>query len=309
MKKLFIRTIVLTSVVIFLLSGLYFGLFLLPFDNYRYLGADVDKQAILKKTKSPKVLIVGGSNVAFSIDAKEIANALNMPVINMGLHANLGLRYMLSEVKQFIYPGDLVIIIPEYEHFFNLGLDGNGLYLMDLIYSNSGAVRYFDTPGQYWNLVSSFPNWVLKFYSIRLFGEVPKGVYSRLSFDKTGNINVPLIGQKESYISSLAFIGDPRQDAIDLLDDFVQYANNNTVSVLLSYPAYPQSEFEINREEIMELYKKESSEKNLDFINHPEDCLFQKEYFYDSNYHMNYNGKKVWTNKLIKNILDNKKTI
>lgn len=56
-----------------------------PFHNlHSGLAALLDKHNRLEKLKSPKLIIVGGSNCGLGIDSTILSKLLNRPVVNMG---------------------------------------------------------------------------------------------------------------------------------------------------------------------------------------------------------------------------------
>ena len=63
-------------------------------DNY--LAAVLEKDRLIRSTPSPKIVLVGGSNLAFGIDSKKIEDSLGLRVVNMGLYAKLGLQATCS---------------------------------------------------------------------------------------------------------------------------------------------------------------------------------------------------------------------
>ena len=69
-------------------------------DNY--LAAVLEKDRLIRSTPSPKIILVGGSNLAFGIDSRMLRDSLNVNIVNMGLYAKLGLRYMLAQVKPYV---------------------------------------------------------------------------------------------------------------------------------------------------------------------------------------------------------------
>jgi hypothetical protein len=79
-----------------------------------WMGAYADKVRLLEQTPGPRMVLVGGSGLAFGVDSAALAQSLRMPVVNTGLHAGLGLRFILGHVSPFVRAGDLVIVIPEY---------------------------------------------------------------------------------------------------------------------------------------------------------------------------------------------------
>jgi hypothetical protein len=63
----------------------------------------------------PKLVLLGGSSTLFGIKASVLESELGVPVINGGLHAGLGMAFILREGKKMLRPGDTVMLIPEYE--------------------------------------------------------------------------------------------------------------------------------------------------------------------------------------------------
>lgn len=64
-----------------------------------YLQAYNKKCQLLEDTPSPRIIFVGGSNLAFGLDSQRIKDSLNINVINYGLHAGIGLKYMIDDIS------------------------------------------------------------------------------------------------------------------------------------------------------------------------------------------------------------------
>lgn len=79
-----------------------------------YFAALGDKHHLLEVARSPKIIFVGGSNLAFGLDSNLIESKFHRPVVNMGLCAPFGLRYLLEEVKDNVTAGDTIVLVPEY---------------------------------------------------------------------------------------------------------------------------------------------------------------------------------------------------
>ncbi|MGI6495202.1 MAG: hypothetical protein ACOX5G_03790 [Kiritimatiellia bacterium] len=112
------------SLVAFILA---LSLFLLPSQRVResMLGMVPVKDTMLRTAGSPKIVLVGGSNLSYGLDSHLLHVEFGLPVANMGLHAGLGLRYMLQEVQPHIMPGDLIVVVPEYQQFVKNSFYGN----------------------------------------------------------------------------------------------------------------------------------------------------------------------------------------
>jgi len=78
----------------------------------------VIKRNIVKQfSGKEKVIVVSGSNALFGIDAKQLSDELHTPVINFGLHAGLPLSVILSEAESNSEKGDVVILPLESSYY------------------------------------------------------------------------------------------------------------------------------------------------------------------------------------------------
>lgn len=121
MRRFIIRFL---SVVVIVLACLFVICFLFPNDKNAYLLEFSKKMTLIEKTKSPRIIFIGGSNAAFGLDSRRIQDSLNMNVVNMGLHAGLGIRYTLAQCLPYIRKGDIVVMDVEYSNFFGKGAEG-----------------------------------------------------------------------------------------------------------------------------------------------------------------------------------------
>lgn len=84
----------------------------------RYLATINDHIAMLRTTKGEpgRIVILGGSGVAFSISAEALSKKLDRPVYNGGIQASIGLRNMTDTYLPHLDPAnDLIVIVPELE--------------------------------------------------------------------------------------------------------------------------------------------------------------------------------------------------
>ena len=66
-----------------------------------YLQAYNKKCQLLEDAPAPRIIFVGGSNLAFGLDSQRIKDSLNINVINYGLHAGIGLKYMIDDISTY----------------------------------------------------------------------------------------------------------------------------------------------------------------------------------------------------------------
>lgn len=114
------RRFILQVAAFVLLQSALLGVLLSYYDvpaETNYLAATVDKHRRLHARQAPRVILVGGSNVAFGFESDRMERALGRPVVNMGLAAGLGVEFMLAEIESALRAGDIVVLSLEYDHF------------------------------------------------------------------------------------------------------------------------------------------------------------------------------------------------
>ncbi|MBK9175592.1 MAG: hypothetical protein IPM46_04495 [Flavobacteriales bacterium] len=75
------------------------------------------KNERLRAIGSPKVVLVGGSNLSYGVDSEHLEKAFCRPVANMGLTALVGFRFAVNEVVGELGAGDVVIVALENSMF------------------------------------------------------------------------------------------------------------------------------------------------------------------------------------------------
>ena len=153
-----------------------------------YLAGTVEKHKLIAETPSPRVVIVGGSNVAFGFDSQYLQKSLGLPVINMGLHGGLGLRYSLNEITPYIRKGDVYVLSPEYPQFDDP--DGD-LTLLQLLTVYPRGLQYVSLEN-----MMAFPRAFLQLSQFKRNWWGRTGfkspsfdpVYNRSAFNKNGDV-------------------------------------------------------------------------------------------------------------------------
>jgi len=85
----FFKNIAYISLIIAVITGSIF--FSVQPDPDSYFYGSLLKLDLLKTVPSPKIVVFGGSNVAFGIDSELIEKEFGIPVINDGLNAGVSL--------------------------------------------------------------------------------------------------------------------------------------------------------------------------------------------------------------------------
>jgi hypothetical protein len=117
MKRFISKLGVFTFLFLSLIMAMFY---FLPDNPDRYLLAYDQKIDLLRRSSSaPRLIFVGGSTLSFGIDSKLIRDALHIEkVINYGLHAGIGLQYILDDIYAYTRDHDIIVIVPEYQQFY-----------------------------------------------------------------------------------------------------------------------------------------------------------------------------------------------
>lgn len=282
-----------TSVIIVMIS---------PHDTNNYLAAAIDKHRLLYSVESPRIILVGGSNLAFSVDSKKIQEHFGIPVINMGLHADVGLRFMLNEVETALKNGDIVVIIPEYEHFYQISVDGLPRELGSVIKFCPECISGISTPGQVFNVIGGFFQMSEGdvFRSIQS-PEKPNSVYFRQAFNEQGDLISHLKKADKSapnnHVYDIKIISP--NPAISLLNSFYRSQNAADARIFFMFPAIPEDEYNAQDDKINAFYELLASELKIPILGKPQDFLYPEDFFYDTVYHMNRIGRDARTDHII----------
>lgn len=306
--SLFISTVILLLVFLFFTGQKIYHL-----DTNEYLFALLDKNKNLEKKDEKdrkRIIFVGGSNLAFGLDSKKIETKFNRKVLNMGLHAGLGLKFMINDIKDKLIDGDIVILVPEYQHFFGEDFEG-GQIVSDILYFayNEGfnkldfkqiIVQIKFIPK---SIKSSLYNAIKDKYKTREL--INKSVvYQRNNFNEYGDMighlekkNVEI--EDESLIEKIL-----NKNAIEFINNFSINMAKKNVDVFFLYPVYIDYSYEKSKTQIEELKNELINKLKVKKISNPERYKLSKEYFYDTSYHLNKKGRDLRTKMVIQDIFD-----
>lgn len=88
----------------------------LPSSATRWVGVYMRAQeACAAKCSGRKVVYVSGSSGLYGIHARVMTARCRLPVVNFGIHAGLGRRFLLDRAMRALRPGDVVVVGFEYE--------------------------------------------------------------------------------------------------------------------------------------------------------------------------------------------------
>lgn len=274
-----------------------------------FLAEMNDKYDLLKKTNDKKIVFVGGSSLPFGLRSDIIEQELSdYKVINYGLYATLGTKFMVETSKVNISSGDIIVLAPEvasqtYSTFFN----------EEAILQ---ACNGFNE--MYWNLdykeiVSLFYNY-FKFSTKKINYSIsgapdPEGIYRHDSFNEYGDIAVE---RKNNIISNgvdtttditpnTELLNEP---FIKMVNEYIKFVKSKGASIYFNYSPMNDLAIKSSKEKRVEFTSKINEVINCETLMNLEDCVLDYRYFYDTNYHLNSTGAINFTNHIVAALKD-----
>jgi hypothetical protein len=273
------------------------AIILIPAPKNAYMQAMIDKHQRLANTEAPRIGLVGGSNLVFGIDSKAIQDALNLPVVNTGIAAGIGLGRMLDDVMPFLHTGDIIVIAPEYLHFTS---EWNG---------SSAAYELIFDAHRYWLLVHpplyGPPVDFFVYAKNKLLSLIPHPpnplTYARDVFNEYGDY-VKHLEQENQPITPTGPIGKIDTQYLSSFFQLTDHLIGQGIRIIISYPSYEEISFRNSAAIIHELDAAFRAKQNISVISSPDDYCFPANFFYDSTYHLNARGREIRTERLIRDL-------
>ncbi len=296
MQKLLIKS----ALMVCLLLLTYVTLFFLPPKSQLVYTSIIDKHERLKAAGSPKIVFIGGSNLALGLDSAVVHNRTGLPVINMGLNGALGLRYMLEEVKPDIGPGDLIVLSPEYEHWYGSLLDG-GLNLLWIMQIRPDFAQFISSPQQYGTLIKNLPEFMQAKF-LEVLPARPDPIYNRSAFNEFGDFVNHLNLPAPQQLAGIARLKEEKfnDQTLATIGAFGKFADERGATVVYLFPSLAETQFTFqdNQAAIAQIYQKLQALSTITVIGTPDDYVFPDPMFFDTVYHLRADGRQLRSEKI-----------
>jgi len=290
----------------------------IPPDPESYMAASLQQVRLLREEEGPRIIVIGGSNVAFGIDAALMQSELSIPVINDGLHVRLG-GAPLSELQQYIHEGDVIILSLEYAFFTSEKyLHGYPDILSDWIEYDPYRTRY----------VSYSLGEIMQIYHVMLQRKInrsldtylhsgslneSRSIYLAHNFDTNGDFIGHLYLDPEDpkkIISDAYTVTNLFEEAFLFLNEFKRRANDKGATVFFEAPASRETNcLATGKNNLMNFYKILEEKTFIPILTDLDHLCMDDKYFFDTDHHLTAEGREIRTKNLIENILKVNKTL
>ena len=311
MDKKTVKHIIMTALTVLLAEQIFFLIcgFGLPaqFGN-TFMGELKSKYERLKNTQGKRIILVGGSGVAFDCDSEMIDEIFpSYEVVNFGMYAGLGTKAVMDLSEAYIREGDIVILSPEQSEQ-TLSDYFNGEYMWQAADGAFGMLRDLKSENLE-AMLGNFPKFALEKLKYVWKGQNPltDSVYQRKSFNSYGDIALDIC--RENVLSGGYDVNQKVRFTEDVVQpEFLEYMNAwakrlEKKGATVWYRYCPVNELAVEDTNDLTSYDAFLQQK-LDFpvIGNPENSLMDAEWFFDTNFHLNQAGKEVNTVQLIRDI-------
>lgn len=298
-------TVLFLGKLTFLFLGLLFlfGKVILPQYSYAFNASLQDKMNRLTSITSPKIVLIGNSNLAFGIKSELLENAFDMPVVNMGLHASLGNAFHEEMAKVNIQEGDIIIIA-------HTGFSDN-----DSIPDPVIAWLTVENHADLWQLIRTkdipdmffaFPDYAKKALALWTTKEGNKPLYDnpydRTAFNEYGDIAferpVTLL-EKDFFVENHISAPKINQTCTERLNRLNSYVTDKGAILLVAGFPIPEGENTAPAEDFIQFQEQLSHELECPIISDYTDYFLDYKYFYDTTRHLTDEGAVLRTKQLI----------
>ncbi len=311
-KKLFSKTPPIGGVLIVLLTVASVEL-LFRFNPYRdfdfeydYSATIIDKHERLKSLKSPKIVLIAGSNYAYGINSELIEKAFNRPVVNMAVHYSVGSDFMLSQLEDYLNEGDIVIM--GFEYIVNSRGDVNEKLLAEYYYPEAKNWLHFDSlfvelKARTHFRVTSYKrliNRMIRRNEIIPTVEDSTSYFFRKGINQYGDLiahlnNPPLKSFPNAKIDEKTSMKSTIKD----MNDFTLKMAKKGVKCYYSYPCFGQYSYKEDSIALSQIDNELRTLGRFKVLGKMNDFIYPDSLLQDMVFHLNAKGREVHTKKLI----------
>lgn len=311
MDKRTVRRIVATALAVILAEQVFFLIcgFGLPVQfGDTFMGELKSKYERLKETSGKRIVLVGGSGVAFDCDSALMDDFFpSYEIVNFGMYAGLGTKAVMDLSENYIHEGDIVILSPEqseqtFSDYFN------GEYMWQAADGAFGMLRDLKSEN-FEAMLGNFPRFALEKLNYVMKGQKPQtdSIYQKKAFNTYGDIELDTC--RENILPNGYDVNQKVRFTEDVVQpEFMDYMNDwakrlEKKGAVVWYRYCPVNKLSVEDMDDLAAYDVFLRQK-LDFpvIGNPENSLMEAEWFFDTNFHLNQPGKEVNTVQLIRDM-------
>lgn len=258
--------------------------------------------SLLRSVASPRLILLGGSNLSLAINSQLLKDSLRLNPINTGISWNIGFVYMFQNTLRYVQPGDIIVASLEYNQFSNGAMYG-GHALVRTIFDVAPGEFYDLELRQYLNMLAPLPAYAFSKFKPGeyFFKRDALEIYDRNSFNQYGDNSRHWNLPRRTMLSEPLLPESYDRVAFDRLKEFESVIIEKGARLLITFPALRQSTFEDDRRAIKEI-ETQIRARDLVVMGRPERYIMPDSLVFDSPYHFMKQGVELRTQLMIEDI-------
>lgn len=297
MKKFISKTLIF---LLFIPIMIGIGLFTptTPRASKSLLMANTYKVNLLKNTPAPRIIFIGGSNLSFGLNSQIVKDSLQLHPINTAIHASIGIKFMMDNASDYIQKGDVVILVPEYSHYYR-SLNFGSEELMRTVFDvNLSNIKYFN-PIQLFNILEFLPRYSLTKYKSEEYSNLKESaVYSVNSFNPYGDVFTHWNMKQQPFSPIESIEGEFNDKVIPYFENFDSEIKKKGATLYVSFPSYQASSFK-NCEAQIRKVEQALKKSKLQLLGSANRYKMPDSLMFDTPYHLLKKGVDYRTNLFI----------
>lgn len=269
------------------------------------------KTRIAQNIQGQKIVIVAGSSSLFGIDSKEFELSYKLPVVNFSVNAGLLLPYILLKGQTVLKRGDIVIMPLEY-HFYTY--DGiPNIQMIDQIFSRDISFFWKLSLKEQWHMLrlTSFDR-LYEGFIARGGAKTMIGPYGHANLDDHGDqTHTSKEDAKQwAYDWDALKIELPRhygqnahnKEGWRWLKWYSKWAKEEGIHLIITPPTMMFNSFYKNdpiEKAFYEGLKAKVESLGIAFVGDPYAYMYEREEYFNTDYHLTDSGRRKWTRELI----------
>lgn len=260
--------------------------------------------------KTPRVLVVAGSNAMFGIDSGMLENFWQKPVVNLAVNAGLGLPYILDVSRRVARPGDIILMPMEYALYLDAGK------------ANAQVIDYVMARDlDYWRSLTRLQQlqyaaglgperWL---HGLRQLPDSPvtSGTYGAHHLDARGDQThsspaersaADIAALKAAKAWDYGHRATTETGGWKLMENYAQWAKANNICVIaMPTVLLHHAKYDSDAEDRL-FYNDLPARLNklgLEYVGKPRDFMYEESWFFDTDHHLQDWAREKHTAKLI----------
>ncbi len=280
-------------------------------DTFAIMDRKIDA---LKNAQGPKIVLLGGSNVMMGVDSALLGQKLGRPVVDIAIQVSIPLATQINQIEPYLKPGDLVVMSVEYGSY--VFPDGDVNILARQLEAYPAELFQLDSTN-----LGRLPAILKAMFQIKMNRLITQGGLRLASLnqilDPSSQLPHSLLDQFDAQGDFIAHLDQPTRPIVpkmvmgpnqvnprffDVLNDIDRRVRQKGATAILTFPSVRQSTCDASTAAFSRLHTLLPASVTAPIVGTPESYCFSDNLFFDTEYHLNRQGRQLRTEQMIRDL-------